>query len=41
MDFYKQIIDDIRKEYERNDQILAMLVTGSVARGEAHEGHVM
>lgn len=39
MDFYKQIVNDIRKEYERNDQIFAMLVTGSVARKDEHVGN--
>lgn len=39
MDFYQEIISKLKKEYEQDDNILAMFITGSVARGEAHEGN--
>lgn len=39
MDFYQKIIEDIRKEYEARDEVRALIVTGSVARGEAHLGN--
>lgn len=39
MDFYDKIISDIRHEYEDRDEIQTMILTGSVARGEAYEGN--
>src|SRR2546423_6929576 len=39
MDFYQPIISDLKKQYEKNKNVLAMFVTGSVARGEAVEGN--
>ena len=38
-DFYQNIIDDIKKEYEENPNIQALLITGSVARKEAKKGN--
>lgn len=35
---FNQIIEELRKEFESNASVLAMLVTGSVAREEAKEG---
>lgn len=39
MDFFEKIIEDLRNEYEGNENIRAMIITGSVAKGEAIEGN--
>lgn len=39
MELHNKIIDDLQKEFEQNSNVLAMFVTGSVARGEAVDGN--
>lgn len=38
MKTFGQIIEELREQYEPNSKVDALLVTGSVARGEAQEG---
>lgn len=39
MDSYRKIISDLKDKYDKDDNVLAFIVTGSVARGEEKQGN--